>query len=77
MILFKGENNCIVVNAFSKKTYLAKNQNIIYLHIINSLIITPFGLSLPDRKLINIMGKLDAGEFLRTREEFYDEWWFS
>ena len=44
---------------------------------MESFIVTPFDLCLPDKVLINIMGKADAGEFLRTREEFYDEWWFS
>ena len=40
------------------------------------LVPTFCGLSLPDKILVSVMGKENAGAFLRKREEYYDEWRF-
>ena len=54
----------------------SQQQSLYASHIKDIFVLKPQGLSLPDRILVQIMGKQCAGEFLRDLEEVYDEYRF-
>ena len=61
-----------VINMISKKVYTVNDLQLENEDIHKILEFTPFGHSLSDRKLIEIMGKNDFGNFLKDRVEYYE-----
>ena len=42
--------------------------------LLQDLIVTPYGMSLPDKTLTKIMGKQYAGQFFVSRDKFMSSW---
>ena len=65
-------NNNVLVDAFTNKAYTFESKEISEFNILNSLKLCECGLTIPNRILIRCMGKQDLGQFLKTREEFFE-----
>ena len=61
------DNKSVVVNMISLQHYKSDITA-----VADMLEPTPFGLSLPNRTLLRIMGTQDLGAFLRDRENYYE-----
>ena len=66
----------MIINLFTKQFY-DMGQKCIFENFENIFTQSDFGLSFCDRTLVQVMGKQDAGQFLKKRDEHYDEWRYS
>ena len=73
-VLDNGDEDKILVNLLNMKCYKTQHDALFYLDLKNHLQATPFGLSITDRILLQIMGKEDLAEFLTQREIFFNEY---
>ena len=62
------ENKYYLIDVFSWKFYNIKPDT------RDQITATYYGFSLSDRMFVQIMGKQEAGEFLKEREEYYEKW---
>ena len=69
-------DKAILIDIINSRHYVVTDPDITAYNLLNHLKISEFGLTLSDRYLVKQMGSRNAGEFLRTREEFYEKWHF-
>ena len=73
-IFSDDKKNNIVIDVFSKKYYNVSDPKLSCSKLHDILIPCFCGLTLPDRRLVKIMGSRDLGTFLKQREIYYDSW---
>ena len=69
-----GYANAVVVDLIRQKFYETYDSNYNYMMIWGHVRPSPYGMTLPDRNLVQIMGRNEAGLFLKAREEFHSQW---
>ena len=69
------QDNSIVINAQTNKSYMIKNTafNGKDEQVMKNIELCYCGLTIRSRTLLPLFGKQELGEFLRWREEYYDD----
>ena len=65
--------NSVVIDMITRRAFPTKIEKYDTWKVKQILCATLAGMSLPDRDLVNLMGKANAGEFLSKREQFCEE----
>ena len=73
-VIDDGNANAVVVDLIRQKFYEIYDSNYNYMMIWGQVRPSQYGMTLPDRNLVQIMGRNDAGLFLKAREDFYSQW---
>ena len=73
-VIDDGYANAVVVDQIRQKFYEINDSNYNYMMIWAQVIPSPYGMTLSDRNLVQIMGRNEAGLFLEAREEFHSQW---
>ena len=77
-IVTSQSNNSLIINAHTNKSYTMKDSVFSGNNerVMKCMELCYCGLTIPSRTLLPLFGKQELGEFLRWREEYYDDFQF-
>ena len=74
-VVTDGQKHC-AIDMVNLKPYYTDDAELDRATVYEIATITKYGLTIPDRKCLKLMGKDELGNFLKTREEHYEKWKF-